>query len=117
EQLPLLLAHQRDDPGTKDRTGSTVFTREQRRRKFFLRGFRRLRHILAVVATLGRCLPMMPGPERLHQLVDLDAGVVDVELAGDRMPGPFVERGDPVTKRRASAVTDMQGACGVRGHE
>ena len=81
-----------------------------------------LSQILAEVAALGNLglapdLLLHPCPEALRQIVDLDAGVVDVELAGDRVPGPLKQRGDGVAERGAAPVADVKGAGRVGGDE
>ena len=58
-----------------------------------------------------------PRPEALGQLVDLHAGVVDVELAGDGVAGPLESAAMRVAQRRAAAVADVQRAGGVGGDE
>ena len=58
-----------------------------------------------------------PGPQALAHPVDLDAGVVDVELARHLVPAPFEERGDAVAQGGAAAVPDVQGAGRVGGDE
>src|SRR5437016_2031507 len=71
--------------------------------------------VLAMVATFGdgprpSRLLLDPRPERPRHLVDLRAGVVDVELPRDRPSGPLEERSDAVAERGASAVADVQRA-------
>ncbi len=81
-----------------------------------------LPEIFAVVSAL-RYLAGEPrllldaGPEAGGEPVDLDAGIVDVELAGDGVAGPLVQRCDRVAQRRASAVTDVERPGRVGGDE
>src|SRR6185295_11388035 len=78
--------------------------------------------VLAVVAALGNrqrvaCELTHPSPQALGQPVNLHAGIVDVELAGNSVPGPLEERGDRVAQRGATTVTHMEWSCGVGGDE
>ena len=78
--------------------------------------------ILAVVAALGNRRRVTrrladPSPQALGHAVDLDAGVVDVELARDRVAGPLEQRGDRIAQRGAATVADVERARGIGGDE
>ena len=69
--------------------------------------------VFAVIAALGNLRLtadrlLHARPERLREPGDLHAGIVDVELARDRVTGPLEQRRDAVAQRRAAAVADMQ---------
>ena len=49
-----------------------------------------------------------PCPERLRQLVDLNPGIVHVELAGRMMAGGFEQPRDRVPQRRAAPVPHVK---------
>jgi hypothetical protein len=73
----------------------------------------RFAEVLAVVPALGNgkvlaALLLDPGPETPDQPIDLDPGVVDVELAGDLVSGPFEQGRDPIAERRSPAVADVE---------
>ncbi len=81
-----------------------------------------LLEVLPVVPALGdrgRMSGQLPhaGPEALRHPVDLDAGVIDVELTRDTVAGPLEQRRDGVAQRGAAAVAHVQRAGGIGGDE
>src|SRR5258706_11595871 len=78
--------------------------------------------VLAVIAAFGQCqrlsMPLMdPGLRAEREILDLRAGVVVVELARHRPPGPLEQRGDGVAEGGLAAVSDVQRAGGIGAHE
>ena len=65
-----------------------------------------------VAAELRRAVP-----HACREILDLHAGVVVVELARDIPAGPLEQRRDSVAERGLPAVTDVQRASWIRGHE
>ena len=83
-----------------------------------------LNDVSALVALLGQRagflalvqLQVADG-QALAELLDLVAGVVDIELAGDIAAGPIQAGGQTVTQGTAAGVTHVHGAGGVGGNE
>ncbi len=78
--------------------------------------------VLALIPALGnRHIPpeqlCMACLDRVDQLVDLGARIVDVELATDLMAGKLEQARDRVTDRGAAPMADVQRPGGVGGHE
>jgi hypothetical protein len=71
----------------------------------------------AGVAVVGQRRPGPAGQDRLAQPVDLAAGVVDVELAGDGVAGAFEDAGQGVAVGGEPPVPDVDRPGGVGRHE
>jgi hypothetical protein len=67
-------------------------------------------HLLAVQASESRL-------DRIHQLIDLDARVVHVELAMHLVPCELEEASDGIADRCAATVPNVQRARRIRGNE
>src|SRR5215213_93327 len=73
--------------------------------------------MVAALGNLGLITRLLPnaGPQTLRRLVDLDAGIIDVKLPGDGVPGPLEKRGDGIAQCRAASVPDVERAGRVGG--
>ena len=61
--------------------------------------------MIATLGNLGLVSRFLthPSPEAQRQLVDLYTRIIDVELAGDGMTGPFQQGRNGIAQRRSSA--------------
>src|SRR2546423_5418268 len=81
-----------------------------------------LADVLAVVTTFRNVrgsAPQLiePGFDARGEILDLSAGVVVVELPGDRPTGEFKQGGDRVAESGLTTVSDMQRTSGIRRDE
>ena len=81
-----------------------------------------LADVVALIAVLGEghvLLPQneltVPGVDRHGELVDLVAGVVDIELPPYMIAGTLQHAGQAVAQHAAPGVADMHGPCGIGG--
>ena len=81
-----------------------------------------LDQVLPLIAAFGKLrrashLLLHPRPQRAGELVDLDPGVVHVELTRHRVAGPLEQRRQRVAQRRPASVAHVQRARRIGRHE